>query len=313
MRVLVTGGAGFIGSHLADRLAADGHEVVCLDDLSSGRLRNLEGLLPAGRATFVQADVVEPLPVRGPFDRVYHLASPVSAAQHAARPIRTLRAGAEGTRRCLDLAAACGAVFVMASTSEVYGDPAVHPQVETYAGNVDPVGARASYNEAKRYAEALVTAYGAERGLRVRIARIFNTYGPRMRPDDGRVVASFVVRALAGRPLRVFGSGRQTRSFCYVSDLVEALLGLAACDAAPGPVNLGNPDEVPILDLAREVVALAGSRSAVEFAPAAAEDPQRRRPDIALARRLLGWEPRIGRAEGLARTVAYYRSEEPIA
>jgi len=313
MRALVTGGAGFIGSHLAERLAGDGHEVVCLDDLSTGRLRNLERLLPAGRATFVRADVIEALPVEGPFDQVYHLASPVSAAQHTVRPIRTLRAGAEGTRRCLDLAASCGATFVMASTSEVYGDPAVHPQVETYTGNVDPVGVRGSYNEAKRYAEALVTAYGAERGLKVRIARIFNTYGPRMRPDDGRVVADFIVRALAGRPLRVFGSGGQTRSFCYVSDMVEALVRLAACEEAGGPVNLGNPDEVRILDLAREVIARTGSRSEVAFAGQPPGDPQRRRPDITLARRLLGWEPRVPRADGLDRTIAYCRDEEPIA
>jgi len=312
MRVLITGGAGFLGSHLADRLAADGHEVVCLDNLSSGRRRNLEPLLAAGRATLVEADVVEPLPVRGPLDRVFHLASPVSARRHAERPIATLRANAEGTRRALDLALDCGAVFVLASTSEVYGDPEVHPQVETYAGRVNPLGPRAAYDEAKRFAEALATAYARERGARVRIARIFNTYGPRMRADDGRVVPTFVTRALAGRPLPVFGAGAQTRSFCYVDDMVDGLRRLAEADYA-GPVNLGNPDEVTVLEVAREVLALTGSASALEFAPLPQDDPARRRPDIGLARRALGWAPRVDRAEGLRRTIRYHRHEEPEA
>jgi len=308
MRVLVTGGAGFLGSHLAERLLADGHEVVCLDDLSSGRRENIAPLAGSGRFTFLECDVVEPLPDCGLFDRVFHLASPVAC--HLERPIATLRAGAEGTRRVLDLAAGCGAVFLLASTSEVYGDPHVHPQVETYAGHVSPVGPRSSYSEAKRFAEALTVAYGRRRGLAVRIARIFNTYGPRMRPDDGRVVPTFVARALEGRPLTVFGTGEQTRSFCYVSDMVEALVRLAGSDCA-GPVNLGSPDEVRILDLAREVIELTGSASEVEFGPLPADDPVRRRPDISLARRALDWTPAVSRREGLQRTIAYYREAPP--
>jgi dTDP-glucose 4,6-dehydratase len=308
MRVLVTGGAGFLGSHLADRLAADGHTVVCLDNLSTGRRRNIEHLLASGRFEFVEADVVEPLPVAGPLDLVYHLASPV--ARHAEQPIATLRTGAEGTRRVLDLADACGAVFVLASTSEVYGDPMVHPQVETYAGHTSPVGPRSSYNEAKRFGEALAVAYRRERGTPVRIARIFNTYGPRMRPDDGRVVPTFITRALAGQPIRILGTGGQTRSFCYVSDMVEALVRLAGADY-DAPVNLGNPDEMTVLDLARQIIALVGSSSRLEFGPMPEDDPARRRPDITLARRLLAWEPRIGRQEGLRRTIEYYRHDEP--
>jgi len=313
MRVLVTGGAGFLGSHLCDRLVADGHDVVCVDDLSTGRRRNIEPLLAGGRFRFLQADVVDPPPLEGPLDRVFHLACPVGAAHYAGRPIATLRASGEGARRCLDLAAECGATFVLASTSEVYGDPEVHPQVETYPGRVSPVGPRSAYTEGKRFAEALAVAYGRERGVRVRIARIFNTYGPRARPDDGRVVSNFIVRALAGRPLAVHGDGRQTRSFCYSSDMVEALLRLAEAGAeADGkPVNLGNPEEVSILDLAREILDLAGSKARIEFAPMMPEDPVRRRPDITRARQLLNWQPRVTRRQGLTATIRYYREEEP--
>ena len=309
MRVLVTGGAGFLGSHLAERLVAGGHHVICLDDFSSGRRENIDHLADSGRFAFLECDVVEPLPDCGPFDRVFHLASPV--ARHVERPVATLRAGAEGTRRVLDLAAECGALFLLASTSEVYGDPDVHPQVETYAGHVNPVGPRSSYNEAKRFAEALTVAYGRRRGVSVRIARIFNTYGPRMRPDDGRVISTFITRALAARPLPVFGTGEQTRSFCYISDMVEALMCLAEseCDR---PVNLGSPEEVRILDLAREILDLTGSASGMEFAPLPEDDPVRRRPNIDLARRILGWEPAVSRREGLQRTITYYRQEEPL-
>jgi dTDP-glucose 4,6-dehydratase len=312
MRVLVTGGAGFLGSHLADRLVAQGHEVVCLDNLSTGRRRNVARLLAAKGFEFVEADVVEPLGVSGPFDRIFHLASPVTCLHHVERPIATLRASSEGTRRTLDLAAGCGAVFLLASTSEVYGDPLVHPQVETDVGHVSPVGPRSPYDEGKRFAEALAVAYGRERGAAVRIARIFNTYGPWMRPDDGRVIPTFIARALAGRPLPVFGTGAQTRSFCYVDDMVDALLRLAESDYA-GPVNLGNPDEVPVLEVARQVIALVGSASPIEFGPLPQDDPVRRRPDISLARRILGWEPKIARADGLRRTIEYYRNEEPLA
>ncbi len=316
MRVLVTGGAGFLGSHLVERLVAGGHYVTCLDDLSSGRRENIDHLVhtdpyraDSGRFAFLERDVVEPLPDCGPFDRVFHLASPV--ARHVERPVATLRAGAEGTRRVLDLAAECGAVFLLASTSEVYGDPGVHPQVETYAGRVNPVGPRSPYNEAKRFAEALTVAYARRRGVSVRIARIFNTYGPRLCPDDGRVVSTFITRALAGRPLPVFGTGEQTRSFCYVSDMVEALVCLAESDC-DRPVNLGSTEEVRILDLAREIIDLTGSASGMEFAPLPEDDPVRRRPNIDLARRVLGWEPTVSRREGLQRTIAYYRQEEPL-
>jgi dTDP-glucose 4,6-dehydratase len=330
MRVLVTGGAGFLGSHLAERLAADGHTVVCLDNLSTGRRSNLAHLLGAGRVEFIEADVIDPLPDCGPFDRIFHLASPVTCLHHLARPIATLRAAAEGTRRTLDLATECGAVFVLASTSEVYGDPRVHPQIETDAGHCNPIGPRSPYDEGKRFAEALAVGYARERGTQVRIARIFNTYGPRMRPDDGRVIPTFMAQALAGRPLPVYGDGRQTRSFCYSSDMVEALVRLAEVDYS-GPVNLGNPDEVTVLDLAREIVALVGqgtvplaSKGAapvsqqhetgtapmLEFSPMPEDDPVRRRPDIALARRLLGWEPRVPRQEGLRLMLEHYRQEE---
>jgi nucleoside-diphosphate-sugar epimerase len=311
MRVLVTGGAGFLGSHLVDRLMADGHEVVCLDNLSSGRRRNVARWEAAARFRFLEADVVEPLAVAGPFDRVYHLASPDTCVHHVERPIATLRAAAEGTRRVLDLAVECRAVFLLASTSEVYGDPLSHPQVETDVGHVNPIGPRSPYDEGKRFAEALAVGYARERGAAVRIARIFNTYGPRMRPDDGRVIPTFLARALAGQPLPVHGDGRQTRSFCYVSDMVDALVCLAEADYA-GPVNLGNPAEMTVLDLAREIVALVGGAGRIEFVPRPQDDPARRRPDVTLARRLLQWEPKVPRSEGLRRTLECYRTEELI-
>ncbi|MBM4018037.1 MAG: NAD-dependent epimerase/dehydratase family protein [Planctomycetes bacterium] len=323
MRILVTGGAGFLGSHLADRLVADGHEVVCIDNLSSGRLRNVERLAASGRFRFIEADVLDPLPPCGPLDCIYHLASPVPCACREDRPVATLRTAAEGTRRVLDLAAEAGAVFLLASSSEVYGNPRTHPQVETDAGRVSPVGPRSAYDEGKRFAEALAAAYARQGGVKVRIARIFNTFGPRMRPDDGRVIPAFIVQALAGRPLSVHGSGEQTRSFCYVSDMVEGLLSLAGSDYG-GPVNLGNPDEVTILGLASDVLGLTGaaggseisnrrSQISIEFLPPRPDDPVRRRPDIGLAQRLLGWQPRVPRAEGLKQTIEYYRSEEPVA
>ena len=311
MRMLVTGGAGFLGSHLADRLVADGHEVICLDNLSSGRRRNVEHLDASGRFRFIEADVVDPMPVRGPLDRIYHLASPVTCIHHVARPIATLRAAAEGTRNVLDLATECGAVMLLASTSEVYGDPLVHPQVETDVGHVNPIGLRSPYDEGKRFAEALTVAYARQRGTKVRIARIFNTYGPRLRPDDGRAIPTFIVCALAGRPLPVFGNGRQTRSFCYVSDMIEGLVCLAEAQY-DRPVNFGNPDEMTVLELAHEIQALAGASSALEFRPPMEDDPVRRRPDIALAKRLLGWEPKVPRGEGLKRTIKYYRTEESL-
>jgi dTDP-glucose 4,6-dehydratase len=309
MRVLVTGGAGFLGSHLADRLATDGHEVTCLDNLSTGRLRNISHLLQDGRAKFIQADVIDPLPPLGPLEWIFHLASPVTCTHHLERPIATLRAAAEGTRRILDLATECRAVCLLASTSEVYGDPLIHPQIETDCGHTNPIGPRSPYDEGKRFAEALAVAYARERKTQVRIARIFNTYGPRMRPDDGRVIPTFLARALAGRPLPVFGDGSQTRSFCYVSDMVEALMRLMQSDYA-GPVNLGNPDEMTVLDLAQEIIALVHSSSSTEFLPMPEDDPVRRQPDIGLARRLLDWQPEVTRREGLRLTLEFFRSEE---
>jgi dTDP-glucose 4,6-dehydratase len=306
VQVLVTGGAGFLGSHLAERLVAEGHDVTALDDLSTGRRRNVAHLEASGRFRLIEADVVEPLPAVPPPQRIFHLASPV--AQHLARPIATLRAGAEGTRRILELAEGCGATVLLASTSEVYGEPAVHPQPETYTGNVSTIGPRSSYDEGKRYAEALAVAWRRERGASVRIARIFNTYGPRMRPDDGRVVPTFITRALAGRPLPVFGSGAQSRSFCYVSDLIEGLLRLAE-STYEGPVNLGSTDEVIMLELAQEIMALAGSTSRIEFGPRPADDPSRRRPDLTTAERVLGWRPRVSRMTGLRKTIEFYRNE----
>jgi nucleoside-diphosphate-sugar epimerase len=293
---------------MVDRLLADGHEAVALDDLSTGRRANVAHLAADRRFRLIVADVADPLPDIGPVEVIYHLASPVT--HYARRPLATLRTCAEGTRRVLDLARACGAVVVIASTSDIYGDPEVHPQVESYAGHTSPVGPRSSYVEGKRFAEALAMAARRERGQPVRVARIFNTYGPRVRPDDGRLPGDFIRRAIAGRPLVVHGTGEQTRSFCYVTDMVEALVRLAATDH-DGPVNLGSPQEVSVLDLAREVLGLAGSASALEFAPRPEGDPSRRRPDITLARRLLGWQPAVPRREGLRLTIEACQQEEP--
>jgi dTDP-glucose 4,6-dehydratase len=304
MRVLVAGGAGFVGSHLCDRLMDRGDEVVCVDDLSTGRPQNLAHLDGRSGFTFVNADVSRDVPVDVPVDAVCNLASPASPPAFLERPLATLAVGSEGTRRLLDVAERSGARFLLASTSEVYGEPTVHPQVEQYRGNVDPVGPRSVYDEAKRFAEALTMATHRARGVPVRIARIFNTYGPRLSPGDGRVVSNFVVQALAGEPLTVYGDGSQTRSLCYVDDLVRGLLALLDSDET-GPVNIGNPDERTVLDLAREILVVTGSSSAIEFRPLPTDDPTRRCPDISLARRALGWEPKVGLDVGLARTVAY--------
>ena len=301
-RALVAGAAGFVGSHLVDRLIAEGWEVFGVDDLSTGRLANLAHLAREPRFRFVEADVVEPVDVVGPLDWVLHLASAASPVRYASRGIATLRANAEGTRRLLDLARRTGASFLLASTSEVYGDPAVHPQPETYTGNVDPTAARSVYTEGKRYAETLATTYHRELGVPVRIARIFNTYGPRLDPEDGRVVSTFVVRALRDEPLPVHGDGRQTRSFQYVDDLVEGLRRLMASDYA-GPVNLGSADECSIVELAELVLELTGSRSAIEPQPLPEGDPRRRQPDLTRARQLLGWRASVPLRTGLARTI----------
>src|ERR1700676_560018 len=282
-RVVVTGGAGFLGSHLCEALVARGDRVVAVDDLSSGAADNLAALLDQVGFELVVADVIQGLPVDGPVDAVLHFASPASPSDYLARPIETLMAGSEGTRHALSLAAAPGAGFVLASTSEVYGDPVVHPQSETYWGNVNPVGPRSVYDEAKRFAEALTMATHRARGLDVGIIRIFNTYGPRLRPGDGRVVSNFLVQAIEGRPLTVYGDGSQTRSLCFVDDEVAGILALLDSDLT-GPVNIGNPDELTVLELAHAVLALTGSSSTIVHEPLPTDDPMRRCPDIAVAR-----------------------------
>jgi len=304
-RVVVAGGAGFLGSHLGDRLIERGDEVICVDDLSTGRAENVEHLVTHERFTFVRADVSVEVPVEVPVDAVCNLASPASPPAYLARPMETLATGSEGTRRLLELAERHGARFLLASTSEIYGDPQVHPQVETYRGNVDPTGPRSVYDEAKRFAEALTMAAHRARGVDVAIVRIFNTYGPRLAPGDGRVVSNFIVQALTGRPLTVFGDGSQTRSLCYVDDEVRGLLALLDSSVI-GPVNIGNPDERTVLELAKQVIAVTGSRSAIEFHPIPVDDPTRRCPDITLARRVLGWEPGVTLDDGLRRSAEYF-------
>jgi dTDP-glucose 4,6-dehydratase len=304
-RVVVAGGAGFLGSHLCDRLLARDDEVVCVDDFSTGRRENIAHLAAERGFSVVEADVSRAVPVEGPVDAVCHLASPASPPAYLRRPLETLAVGSEGTRRLLELADRHGARFLLASTSEIYGDPAVHPQVEGYRGNVDPVGPRSVYDEAKRFAEALTMASHRARGTDVAIVRIFNTYGPRLAPGDGRVVSNFVVQALAAQPLTVYGDGSQTRSLCYVADEVGGLLALLD-SAEAGPVNIGNPDERTVLELATRVLEITGSRSELVFGPLPTDDPTRRCPDISLARRTLGWEPTTILEEGLARTVEHF-------
>ena len=305
--MVVTGGAGFLGSHLCEALVARGNRVVAVDDLSTGAQENVAGLVDHAAFDLVVADVSQGVPVDGPVDAVLHLASPASPPDYLARPIETLAVGSEGTRHALTLAAAHGARFVLASTSEVYGDPLVHPQPETYWGNVNPVGPRSVYDEAKRFAEALTMAWHRARGVDVGIVRIFNTYGPRLRPGDGRVVSNFLTQAIEGRALTVYGDGSQTRSLCYVDDEVAGILALLDSDLT-GPVNIGNPDELTVLELAHAVLALTGSSSPIVHEPLPTDDPTRRRPDIAVARRDLGWEPVVELEEGLRRTAAYFRA-----
>jgi dTDP-glucose 4,6-dehydratase len=311
-RVVVTGGAGFLGSHLCDELIRRGEEVVCVDDLSTGRRANVAGLLGRPGFTLVEADVSSSLPVPGPVDAVLHLASAASPVEYLRRPLETLAVGSEGTRRGLELAAERGARFLLASTSEVYGDPALHPQPERYWGNVNPVGPRSVYDEAKRFAEALAMAWQRLGRAEVRIARIFNTYGPRLRPGDGRVVSNFIAQALTGRELTVYGDGLQTRSLCYVDDEVKGLLALLDSDLV-GPVNVGNPDEHTVLELAEKIVELCGSRSPITHHPLPVDDPTRRCPDISRAREELGWEPVVLLEDGLSRTIEWMRGELGLA
>jgi UDP-glucuronate decarboxylase len=311
--VVVAGGAGFLGSHLCDALLAEGNRVVCLDSFITGRRRNIEHLVRDARFDLVEAEVCDPLPpllARTRPDAVFNLACPASPPHYQADPEHTLLTCVLGTRHLLRLAEDAGARFLQASTSEVYGDPEMHPQREDYRGCVSPTGPRACYDEGKRAAETLVFDYLRAGRVDGRVARIFNTYGPRMRADDGRVVSNVVTQALAGEDITVYGDGRQTRSFCYVDDLIAGLMRLAAVtERPPGPVNLGNPEELPVAALVRRVLALTASRSAVVRRPLPVDDPQRRRPDIALARRLLGWEPRTALDAGLKATIAWFSRE----
>lgn len=305
-RVVVAGGAGFLGSHLCDRLLARGDEVVAVDNLVTGDTANIAHLLDRPDFTFVEADIAEGLSVDGPVTAVLNFASPASPKDYLGLPIETLVTGSLGTQRTLELAEAKGARFLMASTSEVYGDPLVHPQPESYWGNVNPIGPRSVYDEAKRYAEALTMAFHRERGVDVRLLRIFNTYGPRMQADDGRVVSNFIVQALTGEPLTIYGDGTQTRSFCYVDDEVTGILALLDGPVV-GPVNIGNDGEFTMLELAELVLEVTGSASPVEHRPLPQDDPTQRRPDLTIARTQLGWSPVISLREGLERTVPYFR------
>ena len=305
-RILITGGAGFIGSHLCERFLDDGDNVICMDNLLTGSADNIAHLFANPRFTFVQQDVTNYIYVKGPVDAILHFASPASPVDYLELPIQTLKVGSLGTHKALGLAKEKGARFLLASTSEVYGDPLVHPQREDYWGNVNPIGPRGVYDEAKRFAEALTMAYHRSHAVETRIVRIFNTHGARMRLNDGRVVPNFISQALRGEPLTVYGDGSQTRSFCYVSDLVEGIVRLLRSEYA-GPVNCGNPQEVSILRFAETIRTLTGSRSEIVFRPLPEDDPKVRQPDIALARRLLGWEPRVPLEDGLRRTIDYFR------
>lgn len=303
----MTGAAGFLGSHLCDRFLADGHEVIGMDNFITGSPTNIAHLIGEARFTFVEHDVTKYTYVEGPLDGVLHFASPASPIDYLDFPIQTLKVGSLGAHKTLGLAKAKGARYLLASTSEVYGDPEVHPQSEDYWGNVNPIGPRGVYDEAKRFAEAMVMAYHRTHGVDVRIARIFNTYGPRMRPNDGRVVSNFIVQALRGEPLTVYGDGSQTRSFCFVSDGVEGLYRLFMGEHV-GPVNIGNPDEVTVRELAEAVVEWTGSSSVLGERPLPTDDPKVRRPDIGLARSVLDWDPEITLEDGLQNTIPYFRN-----
>ena len=307
MRIVVTGGAGFLGSHLCEALIRRGEVVVCVDDLSTGNLDNIADLMGHRRFRFVEADVCADLDLPGPANVVAHLASPASPPDYLRRPLETLAVGSRGTENALRLAERSCARFVLASTSEVYGDPIEHPQREEYWGNVNPVGPRSVYDEAKRYAEAVTMAYRRHHDLNTGIFRIFNTYGPRMRPDDGRVVSSFIAQALNVQPLTIYGDGSQTRSFCYVDDLVSGIIAMIDSTEA-GPINIGNPDERTVTELAELVLKITESRSKLEYHPLPTDDPTRRKPDIALAREHLGWRPEVDTEDGLKRTVDFFKS-----
>ena len=311
-RALVTGGAGFLGSHLCDRLVADGHDVLCVDNFFTGAKDNISHLLDNPNFELMRHDVTFPLYVE--VDEIYNLACPASPVHYQFDPVQTTKTSVHGAINMLGLAKRVKAKILQASTSEVYGDPEVHPQAEGYWGHVNPIGIRSCYDEGKRCAETLFFDYHRQHGLRIKVARIFNTYGPRMHPNDGRVVSNFVVQALQGEPITIFGEGRQTRSFCYVDDLIEAIVRIMrTADAFTGPVNIGNPVEFTILDLARKVIELTGSKSKIEFRRLPEDDPMQRKPDIGLARSALEWEPSIDLETGLLKTIEYFRNLAPPA
>jgi UDP-glucuronate decarboxylase len=306
MRVLVTGGAGFLGSHLCDRLIGQGHEVICIDNFFTGRKANIQHLIGNPRFELVRHDIIDPFKFE--VDRIYNLACPASPPHYQYNPIKTMKTSVLGAINCLGLAKRVKARVFQASTSEVYGDPAVHPQQESYWGNVNPIGLRSCYDEGKRCAETLFFDYHREHGLDIRVIRIFNTYGPRMLPDDGRVVSNFIVQALQGNDLTVYGDGSQTRSFCFVDDLVEGFLRFMEQDTCVGPMNLGNPGEFTMLQLAELVLKKVGGASKITHKPLPSDDPKQRRPDITLAKETLGWEPKVPLEQGLEKTIAYFKS-----
>jgi dTDP-glucose 4,6-dehydratase len=308
MRSLITGGAGFLGSHLCDRLIAEGHEVICIDNLITGDISNIEHLAGNQRFRFIHHDLTEYIFVDGEIDWVFHFASPASPIDYLKYPIQTLKVGSLGTHKALGFAKAKNARFLLASTSETYGDPLVHPQTEEYWGNVNPVGPRGVYDEAKRFAEAMTMAYHRTHGLDTRIVRIFNTYGDRMRVQDGRAIPAFMSQALRNEDITVFGDGSQTRSVCYVSDLIEGIFRLMNSDYHL-PMNIGNPDEVTILQLAKEIIEITGSKSKIVFQKLPQDDPKVRQPDITKAKTILGWEPKVPRVEGLQRTLEYFKKK----
>ncbi len=307
MRVLVTGGAGFLGSHLCERLLDRGHEVLCLDNFYTGRRKNILQLLGNGNFELVRHDIVQPVLLE--VDQVYHLACPASPIHYQYNPVKTIKTNVIGTYNMLGLAKRVKARFLLASTSEVYGDPREHPQKEEYWGNVNPVGIRSCYDEGKRVSETFTMDYHRQSRVDVRIVRIFNTYGPRMLQDDGRVVSNFIVQALQGKDITVYGDGSQTRSFCYVDDLVEGMMRMMNAEGFTGPVNLGNPEEYTILDFAKKIIAMTGSRSKIIHQPLPSDDPTQRQPDISLANEKLKWQPRVSVDEGLKRTIEYFRKE----
>jgi UDP-glucuronate decarboxylase len=310
MRILVTGGAGFLGSHLCERLLKDRHEVLCLDNFFTGRKSNVAEFLQNPDFELVRHDIV--LPILLEVDRIYHLACPASPIHYQYNPVKTIKTNIIGTLNMLGIAKRVNARMLLASTSEVYGDPAVHPQKEDYWGNVNPIGIRSCYDEGKRAAETLMMDYHRQNRVDIKIMRIFNTYGPRMLAHDGRVVSNFIVQALKGEDITVYGEGSQTRSFCYVDDLIEGMVRLMNSENFIGPVNIGNPEEFTILDLAKKIISMTGSKSKIVNKPLPSDDPTQRKPDITLARNKLGWEPKVSVAEGLQRTIDFFRKELPV-